>query len=348
MRRHSLRGFIVSCLALAACGTPFHGGDASGVDVNGIDVPPPLPGNAPIVAGCRIFPNDNPWNTDVSTMPVSPNSAAYIAAMSPSRGMHPDWGNWSTDAYGIPWNSGTGAPAIPMNWSASWGATESDMHPCPSGGGNFCYPIPSTAKIEGNTGASSGSDRHLLYIDTAGAPEHCTLYEVYNAQNWVGPGWTAANGAIFPLDSNTLRPDQWTSADAAGLSVFAGLVRVDEVLAGEIRHAIRFTMNNTANSFIHPATHGAGGSGANLPPMGLRVRLRASFDTTPYSGPSLVILTAMKRYGMILADNGSDWYFSGDSDDRWDPMMDALLTTFRAVHGSDFEVVDTGTPIPVM
>jgi hypothetical protein len=185
----------------------------------------------------------------------------------------------------------------------------------------------------------------VLYLDTGGAPDHCTLYEIYNAQNFVGPGWTAANGAIFPLDTNALRPEGWTSADAAGLPILPGLVRVEEVLAGEIQHAIRFTMDATAQGYIHPATHEAGTSGADLPPMGLRVRLRGDYPVDSAPAPAQVILRAMQTYGLILADNGSDWYITGDSDDRWDPLMDDVIGGLDAVQGSDFEVVDTGPTI---
>jgi len=257
--------------------------------------------------------------------------------------MHPDWGNWSTDHYGIPFGSGTGATPQPITWSASWGPSESDTNPCPTGGGQFCYPIPLGALIEGGQGASSDSDRHVLYIDTAGAPNNCTLYELYNAQNPTGSsGWTAANGAIFHLGSNALRPDGWTSADAAGLPILPGLVRYDEVAAGEIRHAIRLTMNSTYQGYIHPATHAAGSSNAALPPMGLRLRLKASFDASAITGASLVIVTALKKYGVIVADNGSDWYITGESNDGWDNYMDNLSTNLGKIHGSDFEVVDTG------
>jgi hypothetical protein len=297
------------------------------------------------IAGCRVFPADNPWNQNVSGLPLHPRAAQILENMSPSGALHPDWGNWSTDHYGIPWTTGTGAPPVPMTWTTSWGDDESDMLACPGGGGAFCYPIPGTAPIEGGPGASSGSDRHVLYLDTGGAPDHCTLYELYNAQNFTGPGWTAANGAIFPLDTNTLRPDGWTSADAAGLPVLPGLVRVEEVLAGEIQHAIRFTMSQTARGYIHPATHQAGTSGTDLPPMGLRVRLRVDYPVASAPAPAQVILRAMQSYGLILADNGSDWYITGDSDDRWDPLMDDVIDGLRDVHGSDFEIVDTGPTI---
>ena len=295
------------------------------------------------IGDCTIFPADNPWNQNVSGLGLNANSASYITNMSPTKGMHPDWGDMTTDYYGIPFSSGTGATPEPVTWSASWGATESDTDPCPSGNNQFCYPIPLSAPIEGGPNADTGSDRHVLYIDTAGSPGNCTLYELYNAQDPTGnSGWTAANGAIFHLGSDTLRPDGWTSADAAGLPILPGLVRYDEVMAGEITHAIRFTMNNTYQGYIHPATHAAGQSNNALPPMGLRLRLKASYDTSAFSGPTLVVMTAMKKYGIILADNGSDWYISGESNDAWTNYMDDLVSNLSKVHGSDFEVVDTG------
>jgi hypothetical protein len=294
-------------------------------------------GGAPMIAGCRIFPPDNPWNLDISSYPKNPNDATYRTTMHTTTALHPDWGTW-TEGYGIPWNTGTGAAAIKMTWTASWGATESDKLPC--SGSEFCYPIPTSCKIEGGASASTGSDRHLLFLDTAGAPNNCTLYELYNAQNWSGPNWVAQNGAIFHLGTNALRPDGWTSADAAGLPVLPGLVRYDEVAAGEIKHAIRFTMNNTYQGYIHPATHAAGLSSSTYPPQGLRMRLTK--DIAGYTGPAKVILTAMKKYGIILADNGSNWFITGDSDDRWGPLMDGIITAFGTVHGGDFESVDTG------
>ena len=232
------------------------------------------------LGGCTIFPADNPWNLDISGYPVHANSATYLASMSPGTAFHPDWGTVS-DGYGFPFTSGTGATPQPIHWSESWGTTESDPLPCPSGGGQFCYPIPLTAPIEGGPSAEADADRHVLYIDTAGAPNNCTLYELYMAQNPTGSsGWTAGNGAIFHLGSNALRPEGWTSADAAGLPILPGLVRFDETVnQGEIRHAIRFTVSKSSQGYIHPATHAAGNTSTSLPPMGLRLRLKASFDT---------------------------------------------------------------------
>jgi hypothetical protein len=244
--------------------------------------------------------------------------------MNPTRHLHPDWGDWSTDHYGIPWQTVSATQAmVPMTFQY---ASESDPGP---------YPFPANALVEG--GANSGGDMHVLVVDTG----TCTLYETWSSQ-YVGPGWSCGSGAKYDLGSNALRPDGWTSADAAGLAVLPGLVKVSEVQAGTIAHALRFTMNNTQQAYIHPATHAAGQADPSLPPMGLRLRLKASFDTSSFSGASKVVLTAMKQYGLILADNGSDWYVSGDSDDAWGPLMDSLVSDLGKVLGSDFEAVDTG------
>jgi len=281
-------------------------------------------GTVPTFGGCQIFPADNPWNTRVDSMPLNANSATYIANMASTTHLHPDWGDWSTDHYGIPWQSVPGSQAtVPMTFQY---ADQSDPGP---------YPFPANALVEG--GANSGGDMHVLVIDSG----NCKLYETWSS-TYTNPGWSCGSGAIFDLTSDALRPDGWTSADAAGLPVLPGLVKVAEVNAGAINHALRFTMNSTYNGYIHPATHAAGSSNTSLPPMGLRLRLKASFDTSSFSGASLVILTAMKQYGLILADNGSNWYVSGDSDDGWTSLMDQISTDFGQVHGSDFEVVDTG------
>jgi hypothetical protein len=197
------------------------------------------------------------------------------------------------------------------------------------------YPFPQTALIEG--GANSGGDMHVLVVDTGS----CTLYETWSS-TYVGPGWNCGSGAKFDLTSNALRPDGWTSADAAGLPILPGLVRLAEVQAGSIQHALRFTVSRTQQGYIHPATHAAGQSDTSLPPMGLRLRLKASFDPSPFSGPTKVVVVAMQQYGLILADNGSDWYVSGDSDDGWSSLMDTVVQGLSQVHGSDFEAVETG------
>jgi hypothetical protein len=345
-----MRNFTaVTVVLLVACG----GDDSSKNNPSDAGIGPsaesgPSNGKSPNVAGCDIFPSDNAWNRDVSKDAISKDSAMYIAAMAPNSKMHPDWGTF-TEQYGIPINMGTGAPPTKIDWTAKWGPTESDPLACPNNGGNFCYPIPSTAKIEGGAAAKPASDRHLLYIDTAGSAGSCTLYELYQAQNWVGPNWSAANGAIWHLGSNATRTVGWTSADAAGLPIMPGLVRYDEIKAGEIRHAIRFTMNTTQQAYILPATHAAGGSSTSDPPMGLRLRLKASVTVNKPSAEAMVIITALKKYGILLADNGSDWYISGETNDGWatpttngNTVMDDLLSALGQIKGSDFEVVDTG------
>jgi hypothetical protein len=255
-------------------------------------------------------------------------------------GLHPDWGT-ATDNYGIPITVGKAAAPALITWSTSYGPKESDPLACAKG--PFCYPIPLDAKIEGGPGGKSTGDRHVLFLATDAAPDHCVLYELYNTQNPANGGFTAGSGAIWKLDSNALRTEGWTSADAAGLPVMPGLVRLEEIKRGEITHAIRFTMDSSRQAYIHPATHAAGTDDASLPPMGLRLRLKASFDDSTFTGASKVISTAMKKYGVILADNGSNWYISGETEDGWAPEMDALLSNLGKVKGGDFEIVKTGT-----
>lgn len=288
------------------------------------------PASGPTLAGCPMFPADNPWNRDVSADPVDAQSTSYIAAMAPAKAVHPDWG---ASPYGIPWVTVPATqPKVPVSFTYD---DESDPGP---------YPIPPDAPIEGGAGATG--DRHVLVLQR----DTCKLYELFAAVK-SGSGWQAGSGAVFDLRSNALRPEGWTSADAAGLPVLPGLVRFDEVKAGKIAHAVRFTMVNTQRAYIHPATHWASTkTDPALPPMGLRVRLRASFDASTFSAPGKVVVAAMKTYGMLLADNGSDWFVTGDTHAGWDgevsagtTYMDALLADLRKVKGSDFEVVKTGT-----
>jgi len=312
--------------ALAACGGG--GGTVASSAGGSLPVTNPTPtaqpaaGGAPTVAGCRIFPADNPWNTDISAAPVDANSAVYLASMNaPTTFLHPDFG--SNPTYGIPYTSvGAGQRPVPMTFDY---ASESDPGP---------YPIPSNAPVEGGPGATG--DRHVLVVDSSA----CKLYELYAAQ-YVGPGWHAGSGAVFDLGSNALRPDYWTSADAAGLPILAGLVRYDEAAQnGEIDHALRFTVRRTQRAFIHPATHYASASAdPALPPRGLRVRLKASFDVSAFTGASRAVLVALKRYGMLVADNGSDWFVSGATDGRWN---DTDLNQLKRVPASAFEVVQAG------
>lgn len=286
-------------------------------NIRGATVPPPTASVASI-AGCQVFPADNPWNQDVSNLPVHANSAAYMNTIGLSRTLHPDFGE--NQSYGIPYNVVSGSQAkVPITFTAY--GDESDPGP---------YPIPATAARE------SGSDAHVLVLEK----DSCMLYELFAAsKNTNDAGWSADSGAIWNLATGALRPAGWTSADAAGLPILPGLVRYDEVASGEIKHAIRFTASQTQNGYILPATHHAGTNNANNPPMGLRVRMKANYDISGLTGQARVIATAMKKYGMILADNGSNWFFSGATDPGWN---DDELNQLKAVPGSAFEAVQTG------
>jgi hypothetical protein len=275
-----------------------------------------------------LFPADNAWNTRVDGLPLDPDSAGYIAHMDPSAGLHPDFGTvWDGAPNGIPYVVVPGdQPKVPVSFDY---ADESDPGP---------YPIPADAPVEG--GAASDGDRHVLVLDA----DHQRLYELFDAHKQ-GAGWHAGSGAVFDLTSDALRPAGWTSADAAGLPILPGLVRYDEaVQQGVIDHALRFTVAHTQRAYVYPATHSASSAtDPLLPPMGLRLRLRADFDESGFPPSVRVILTALKRYGMMVADNGSDWYLSGAPDPRWD---DDALHSLSAVKGSDFEVVDTRALLP--
>jgi hypothetical protein len=279
--------------------------------------------------GRRPFPADNPWNTPVDQDPVDPNSDTLIASIGLTRGLHPDFGaSYNGGPFGIPYIVvGGTTPAVSVTFDY---ADESDPGP---------YSIPADAPIEG--GAASGGDRHVLVIDR----DHWKLYELFAAYPIAGsPNWTAGSGAIFDLGSDALRTAGWTSADAAGLPIFPGLVRYDEVVEqGAIPHALRFTVSHTRHGYVYPARHYAS-SDTNpfVPPMGMRVRLKASYDISGYPASARVILQALKTYGMIVADNGSDWFISGAPDPRWN---DTELNTLKQVQGSNFEVVRMGTVV---
>ncbi len=278
-------------------------------------VPAATPGPVKALSACPILPSTNVWNRRVDTLPVAANSAAMIAAIGLGASLHPDFSNGG--GYGIPYNLvGAGTPRTSVTFQY---ADESDPGP---------YPIPAAPKVEG------GSDRHLLMVDT----DSCTLFELFAASS-TGSGWTAGSGAIFDLRSNELRPAGWTSADAAGLPILPGLVRYTDVAGGAIDHAIRFTAPSTCHGYVYPATHQAGsGSCDTKPPMGLRVRLNASVDVSGFGPQAQVVLRALQRYGMLLADNGSPWYITGAPSSHWD---DDDLHGLGAIQGSDFEVVDT-------
>jgi hypothetical protein len=291
---------------------------------------PVLSQAAPAVAGCQIFPNNNVWNARIDKLPVHPRSPAYINSIGAGTGVHPDFGSglWEGAPIGIPYTTVPGSqPKVPITFEYQ---NESDPGP---------YPIPKNPPIEG--GENSDGDRHVLIVDRG----HCKLYEVYAAYPQSNGSWEAGSGAVYDLDSNRLRPSGWTSADAAGLPILAGLARCDELRAGIIKHALRFTAENTQRKYVWPARHFASDiTTPNVPPMGQRFRLKGTFDVSKYSPQTRVILTALKRYGLILADNGGDWYISGAPGDCWDD--ETLVEELATVKGSDFEAVD-GTSILV-
>jgi hypothetical protein len=275
---------------------------------------------AAVIAGalaCPVFPSSNPWNQRVDARPVAPDSARIIASIGPDEGLHPDFGSglWQGGKIGIPITVVRGSqPKVRVSFQY---ADESDRGP---------YPIPRNVRIE------AGSDRHALIVDR----DRCRLYELF-ALRREGERWTAGSGAIWSLSSNRLRPAGWTSADAAGLPILPGLARYEEVARGRIDHALRFTVSRTRRAYVHPARHFASDStDPSLPPMGLRLRLKASFDTRPFPRQARIVLEALKRYGMIVADNGSDWFISGAPDPRW---SNDQLRTLKRVKGSDFEVL---------
>jgi hypothetical protein len=269
---------------------------------------------------CPLFPAGNSLNKDISHAPVDPGSAIYIAAIGASGHLHADFG--SNPAYGIPYAVvGAHQRKVPIRFS-DYG---DESNPGP-------YPIPSTARVEG---AGEEGDRHVLVLQKGA----CKLYELYAARRLAG-GWEAGSGAVFNLRSNALRPEGWTSADAAGLPIFPLLARYPEVHAGRIDHALRMTVARTQRGYIHPATHVASSdSDPSLPPMGLRLRLKATFSLSGYRGQALIVLRALKRYGLIVADNGSSWYITGAPDPRW---KDEDLDQLKSVPGAAFEAVHTG------
>jgi hypothetical protein len=279
----------------------------------------------PSAPSCPIFPASNAWNERVDTLPVAADSAQLIASIGLTTGLHPDFGSglWDGGPIGIPFDVVSRAtPRVRVRFDY---ADESDSGP---------YPIPRTVHIEG--GPQSSGDRHALLVDR----DACKLYELYDLHG-SGSSWTAGSGAIWNLRSNALRPAGWTSADAAGLPIFPGLARYDEVARGVIDHALRFTAQRTRRAYVYPARHYASSSDdLSLPPMGLRVRLKSTVDISSFPRQARIVLQALKTYGMILADNGSNWYISGAPNPRWN--NDDLHTLGR-ITGSDFEVVDTSS-----
>ena len=280
---------------------------------------------APVAAGCQILPADNIWNVPVDTLPLDPSSSAYITTIGATEYVHADFGSGE-------WPPGSGAPIgipftdVPGNQArvavSFTYAPESDPGP---------YPIPPNAPIEG--GPAGTGDRHVLVIDR----DNCVLYELFDAWPQPNGSWNAGSGAIFDLGSSDLRPDGWTSADAAGLPILPGLVRYEEVAAGEITHAIRVTAPQTRRAYVWPGRHFASSlTGPQYPPMGQRFRLERNFDISGYSADVQVILVALKKYGMILADNGSSWFISGAPHASWN---NTVLHELHQVFGSDFEAV---------
>jgi hypothetical protein len=322
VRRALLAPALAGALVLAACGrgatvtvTPEVISPVS-ASARAVRVRPTSTGTT--LGGCPVFPADNPWNTDISQAPLRAGSAATIARLGGS--LHPDFG--SNPSYGIPFVIvPADQPPVPVTFDAY--GDQSDPGP---------YPIPLNAPVE------AGSDAHVLALQQG----TCLLYELFAASPGAG-GWTAGSGARWDLHSNALRPEGWTSADAAGLPILPGLLRYDEVASGVVTHAIRMTFSETYAGHIHPATHDASSNtDPALPPMGLRLRLRADFDLTPYRGAARVVLVAMQHYGVIVADNGSNWFFGGATDPRWN---DEDLDQLKRVPGAAFEVVDTGLVI---
>lgn len=334
MTRHSQRRLPLAALLsvglslLLLMGLPSAQGDAS----RNTYLPMILrnPGG-PSLAGCPVFPADHAWNTLIDNLPVDPNSATYVATIGANKYFHADFGSgeWQNAPIGIPFVVvDNGQPSVAIHFTA-YGA---ESNPGP-------YPIPANAPIEG--GPSSSGDRHVLVLDRS----QCKLFELYAAYPQQDGSWNAQSGATFDLRGYALRPAGWTSADAAGLAIFPGLARYDEVAQGVINHALRFTAPNTRKGvYTWPARHFASSNAsAALPQMGMRFRLKSSFNITSAPADVQVILRAMQRYGIILADNGSSWYVSGAPDPRWN--NDHLHWLDGHLSGADFEAVNTASMV---
>ena len=274
----------------------------------------------PGAPGCPMFPANNPINREISRAPRDPNSASYIEAIGPDGHLHASFSN--NMPYGMPFTIvGPKQPLVPVRFTLS--ASESNPGP---------YPVPLNAPVQG---FGDEGDRHVLVLQRG----TCRLYELYKAQR-NGNVWEAGSGAVFNLRSNALRPNGWTSADAAGLPIFPLLARYPEVKAGTIRHALRVTVPRTQNGYVHPATHySSSSSDPHLPPMGERLRLKASFSLARFHGEALIVLRALKRYGLIIADEGGAWNIGGTNDPGW---SDQDLKQLETVAGSEFEAVSSG------
>ncbi len=308
---------------LAACG------DSAAPPGPGGDGPPAGP--ATTLGGCVVFPADNSWNRDVSADPVAAESGALLDQMSPGNAIHLDLGT-TEEYYGIPWSVvPADQPQVTIQYGTDGADYSDESDPGP-------MPIPLDAPIEGGSASNpnpSSGDRHVLVIQQSA----CVLYELYNAVR-TATGFRVSSSARWDLKVDATRPAGWTSADAAGLPILPGLLKHGEVASGAVTHALRFTIPRVRRGYVPPASHCGQYTDASLPPYGTRVRLKASFSLAPYTGDALVILTAFKKYGLILADQGSAWYVTGSSDPGWEDALDQLRTS--PVRGSDFEVLQSG------
>jgi len=287
--------------------------------------PSPAPVQTLPGTNCPVFPADNPWNQRVDKLPVAKDSAALISQIGPSSPVHPDFGTVYNGApNGIPYAVVSNkTKRVPVRFQY---ASESDGH---------LYPLPRNVPIEG--GRRSGGDRHVIVVNK----DTCTDYELFAAYpQGGGAHWKAGSGAIFDLRSDRLRPAGWTSADAAGLPILAGLAIYGEAASGAIRHALRFTAPCTSSHYVYPARHEAGSCGSGAPPMGVRVRLKASVNISHLPRQARIVAQALKTYGMILADNGSPWFISGAPSPHWN---DDALHELDRLSGRDFQVVDTSS-----
>jgi hypothetical protein len=319
---------VLSLAALAACSDQSAGPDQPASD---LPVTPAPAGPLPSVGGCQVFPAGNAWNRDVSGDLVHPSSPALLGQMFSDHTLHLDLGT-DEEYYGIPYTVVPASqPLVPIRYGTDGTDYSDESDPGP-------MPIPLDAPIEGGSTADpnpGSGDRHVLVVRQG----DCILYELYNTVR-DGDGFRVSSSAIWPLGANHIRPAGWTSADAAGLPILPGLLRYDEIAADRLHRALRFTVPQVRRAYVAPASHCGQYGDAALPPYGTRVRLKAGFDLSGYTGDALVLLTAMKRYGLILADQGSAWYVTGSSNPAWSDALDQLR--LAPVHGSDFEVVASG------
>jgi hypothetical protein len=321
---------VALALVVAACGGA---GDPAGPDTPPPGGPPPPGPVGPLasIGGCQIFPADNAWNRDVSADPVHPNSVALLAQMEPGNAVHLDLGT-SEEYYGIPYTVvPADQPLVPIAFGTGGADYSDESDPGP-------MPIPLDVHIEGGSTADpdpSSGDRHVLVVRQG----DCRLFELFNTER-TADGFRVSSSAVWDLTSNHTRPAGWTSADAAGLPILPGLLKYEEVAADRLHHALRFTIPRVRRAYAAPASHCGAHDDPALPPYGIRVRLKADFALDGYSGDARVILTAMKRYGLILADQGSAWYVTGTSDPGWEDALDQLREL--RVRGSDFEVLASG------